>query len=110
MRAIPRKVLIHSVTVISGIERDTWGSEKPAAEIIINHVRVEPKAKLVTDKQNRQIKLAALMFYDTVNSSPAYEFSVLDRIKFCGKTYNIAVIDEFYDERKLHHLEIGLTL
>jgi hypothetical protein len=110
MRPIPRNYLIHKVKVLSEIIRDTWGNEIPGTETVISFVRVEPKTKLVIDKQNRQVKLSALVFYDMVNSTPAHEFSVSDRIIFKGRTYNIAVIDELYDASKLHHLEIGLTL
>jgi hypothetical protein len=110
MKPIPKKLLIHTVTVVSDISKETWGNETPGAETVISHVRIEPRSELVIGKQNRQVKLSGLMFYDMVNSSPAHDFSEIDKIDFHGNRYNIAFIKELFDASKLHHLEIGLML
>jgi len=110
MKPIPRKLLIHTVTVVSDIFKGTWGNETSGTRTDISFVRIEPRSELVIDKQNRQVKLSGLMFYDCVNSSPAFKFSESNKIEFHGNAYNIAFIKELYDASKLHHLEIGLAL
>jgi hypothetical protein len=110
MKPIPRKLLIHTVTVVSDIEKDTWGEETAGTQTVISFVRVEPKSKFIIDKQNRQIKLSGLMFYDCINSSPTFDFTETDKIEFHENCYNIAFINKFYDAGKLHHLEIGLSI
>jgi len=110
MKPIPRMLLIHTVTVLSDISKDTWGNETFGTKTVISNVRIEPKSKLIIDKQNNQVKISGLMFYDMVNSSPAYSFEETDKIEFHGNMYNIAFLKKQYDANKLHHLEIGLAL
>ena len=109
VRSIPRALLIHSVVhrynpseVDYGVV--TWGGERS-----IKHVRVEPSTKLVISKENKQVQLAALLNYCARNSSPqGIAFTLGDEIEFEGVKYTVVVVDRLYDDRKLHHLEVGL--
>ena len=109
MRAIPKKLLIHSAT-IKGVETsDRWGNEPTSAPINLTFVRVEPSSKIVKDKQNNDLQLNAIMFFDAKNSQPNdVVFTQEQIIVFNGIEYNIQTIEPLYDDKKLHHYELGL--
>lgn len=70
---------------------------------------MEPSGKIVRDKNNAEIQLAATLFYDCKNSKPnGMSFAEDDVIIFNGENYQIKTVDPLYDERKLHHFELGL--
>lgn len=108
MKPIPKKLLIHSAT-LKNVTFDDWQNETFTTAAELTSIRIEPSSKLVTDKQNRQITLAAIMFYDCRNSSPeAVEFHHGQRVEFNGTLYRIELIEALYDGEKLHHYELGL--
>lgn len=75
----------------------------------IRYVRIEPSSKQVTDTQNRQIQLSALLFYDGVNSAPrGISWKQGQKITFNGQPFTVQVVEPLYDARTLHHYEIGL--
>ena len=109
MKPIPKRLLIHSAT-LKGVTRDAWQSETLAPIAALTHVRIDPSAKLVTDKQNRQVTLTAEMIYDCRNSSPRdTAFTEGQKVLFAGREYTIETIALLYDEEKLHHYELGLV-
>lgn len=108
-KPIPKKLLIHSVTHKTGIHKDTWGNVTYDTTTALNRVRVEPSTKRVMSKENVEVQLAAVVFYDTVNSSPSTAFNTGEVIEFNGKDYTIMAIDSLYDEKRLHHYELGLV-
>lgn len=111
VQAIPRQILIHSATHSYTPHRDGWGNETFAGSNALQHVRFEPSSKLIVTKDNRQVQLAATMYYDCKNSSPqGVVFTVGDQIiQTGGKTYSVEVSDPIYDEAGLHHWELGLS-
>ena len=109
-RPIPKKLLIHSATHKYGPDKDAWGNIVYAGTRELIRVRIEPTEKRVLGKDNTEVQLNSLMFYDCVNSKPAgVIFEIEDAISFGGTDYIIVSIDPLSDESKLHHYEIGLV-
>ena len=109
MRPIPKTLLIHTVTLCKKGEEDRWGKDNPDYGTELTYVRMEPSGRIVRDKNNAEIQLAALLFYDCKNSSPRdVEFCVDDIIVFNGMKHKVETVDPLYDNRGLHHYELGL--
>lgn len=109
MKPIPRKLLIHTVVYAKVVTSDRWGKESLMDEMELNHVRMEPSSKVVRDKSGAEIQLAATLFFDCRNSRPAgVTFAVDDIIIFNGQKHSVQLVEPLYDERKLHHYELGL--
>ena len=110
MLAIPKNLLIHSA-LLQSVSKDKWQSETLNTIAELKKIRVDPSSKLITSKDNRQITLSAVLFYDCKNSRPCkISFEHGQKIAFNGNTYTIETIEELYDNRKLHHYELGLIL
>ena len=77
----------------------------------LKKIRVESSSKLVTSKDNRQITLSAVLFFDCKNSRPvSISFEHGQKILFNGNTYTIETIKKLFDDKELHHYELGLIL
>lgn len=110
MRSIPKGILIHSATLHKKVNEDRWGNGELDAGVELTYVRMEPSSKIVRDKNNAEIQLAATLFYDCKNSSPKnMTFSTDDIIVFNGMKHRIQTIEPLYDEKRLHHYEVGLV-
>ncbi len=111
MKPIPKKLLIHSAELFNAVQDDMWQSTDYKKMAELKNIRIDPSSELVTDKQNRQINLAAVMFFDCTNSTPhGVVFAHGQRIRFLGEDYTVETIEPLYDEHKLHHYELGLSL
>lgn len=110
MLAIPKNLLIHSA-VLQSVTEDKWQSETTENIAELKKIRIDPSSKLVTSKDNRQITLSAVLFFDCKNSRP-YDISFEhgQKIVFQGTEYTIETIEKLYDNSKLHHYELGLIL
>lgn len=109
MRSIPKNLLIHDVMLSKVEEKDRWGKETEGEGTELRHVRMEPSSKIVRDKNNAEVQLSAVLFYDCKNSSPkGVEFREDDKIAFNGQKHRIQTIEPLYDGKKLHHYEIGV--
>lgn len=110
MRPIPKKLLIHTVTLHKKISTDKWGNEKLDAGQALSNVRMEPSKQIIRDKNNAEVQLAATLFYDCRNSRPSdVSFEVDQIIDFNGQKYQIKTVEPLYDNSKLHHYEIGMV-
>lgn len=110
MKPIPKSLLIHSAELQEVVE-DEWQNEKVQSSTALMRVRIEPMSKLVTSSNNRTVTLSATLFYDCRNSRPAgVEFKQGQRLVFNGREYTVETIEQLYDNRGLHHLEVGLCL
>lgn len=90
-------------------DSDRWGEETLKDEQELNYVRMEPSSKVVRDKNNAEVQLAATLFYDCRNSRPKnIEFAVDDIIIFNGQKHSIQTVDPLYAGKRLHHIEMGL--
>ena len=109
MKPIPKHLMIHSAD-LKTVTADKWQAETLTLLASLKKVRIEPISKLITDKQNRQITISAMLFYDCVVSMPQNViFAEGQKIIFNGKKYTIETIEPLYDEKKLHHYELGLS-
>ncbi len=110
MRAMPRYLLIHEVTLCKVFDEDRWGKVILDDSVRIKFVRIEPSKQIIRDKNNAEIQLSATLFYDCRNSRPQdAEFSLDDVIYFHGEKYQIKLVEPLYDDERLHHYEIGLV-
>ncbi len=108
MRAIPKRLLIHSIKLIEKGQKDRWGNADET-EQAVNHVRIEPSTAIVRDKNNAEIQLAAVLFYDVINSRPRnIAFKVDQIIDFNDERYAVKSVESLYDGCKLHHYELGM--
>lgn len=109
MRAIPKSLLIHTVTLHKKVNEDRWGKGELDSGKKLTYVRMEPSGKIIRDKNNAEIQLAATLFYDCKNSRPRdVVFEVDDIIIFNGMKHQVMLIEPLYDNKHLHHYEVGL--
>ena len=109
INAIPKKLLIHSITLSRVAETDRWGTVEKETQYLLSHVRIEPSNKIVRDKNSAEIQLAATLFYDCRNSRPQrLAFFVDDIVVFNGQKYQVKLVEPLYDGERLHHYELGL--
>lgn len=110
MRPIPRSLLIHTVMLHRVANKDRWGKGELNDGTELQYVRMEPSSRIVRDKNNAEIQLAATLFYDCKNSRPKdVAFVVDDIIIFNGHKHRVQMIEPLYDGKCLHHYEIGLV-
>lgn len=109
MKPLPKHWLIHSAVLKTQIGEDGWQSPTHT-EQAIGRIRIEPSGRFVTDKENRQIQLAATLFYCCRNSVPrGVEFVEGQKLVFDGRKYQVETVEKLYDGRRLHHYEVGLA-
>lgn len=108
MRPIPVRLLIHSAQLRHPSGVDRW--QKPTYEDTdLARVRIEPSGKVIRTKDNTELQLASMLFFDCRNSRPSGAvFQPGDIIVFGDLTYTIRTVEQMYDESRLHHLEVGL--
>lgn len=107
IRPIPKSLLIHDIQLQTITGQDAWGKAKYSAPQEIKRVRVEPSSRVVRDKNNQEIQLAATIIHDCKNSSAA-EYHVDQIVTFKNETYRIETVEPLYDDRRLHHVEVGM--
>lgn len=107
MKPIPKSLLIHSAELYA-VTDGAWQSEEKTLLAKLKNIRVEPCSKLIVSSNNRSVTLSATLFYDCRNSAPTVEFKAGQLVEFDGKTYRVETVEELYDKRKLHHIEVGL--
>lgn len=109
MRTIPKNLLIHSATLSEVSSDNTWQEEQKTVIAELERVRIETLSKLVTTKDNRQVTLSAVLFYDCRNSRPKNpDFKQGQSVLWDNTEYVIETVEPLYDGRKLHHYELGL--
>ncbi len=109
IRPIPRRLLPH-FAVLQKNRRNQWGDAETIEESELRFVRIEPSSKMIKDKNNNEIQLAATLFFDCKNSGPKnILFEEGDTIVFNNQKHRIQLIEPLYDEKRLHHFEIGLV-
>ena len=111
MKPIPKHLLIHSAKAIKLSAPDTWNDRTDETIKALENIRVETSNALTITKDNRQVKVSATLFFDCINSKPkGFDFSETDIIETLGDRYEIISVDRFYDNKRLHHYEVGLCL
>ncbi len=110
MRAISKRLLIHNCTVNKPSTTDSWGNVTIIIATSLTKIRIDPSSSIKKDKQNNDIQLNSILFYDCKNSLPSsFTFEYEQKVVFNNKEYTVASIDYLYDRTKLHHLEVGLV-
>lgn len=109
MKPIPKRLLIHSAELSTPQNCDVWQKVTYSDPVTIQHVRIEPYTKIVLGADNTQRQQTATLFFDTANSSPSdTEFAVGQRVQSLGQMYTVLTVERLYDDRRLHHYEVGL--
>lgn len=80
VRPIPRSLLIHSGELLEEVKGD-WGSSGLNHLEDLRKIRIDPSSKVVRDKNNAEIQLAATMIYCCKNSRPSGRAETQDRIR-----------------------------
>ncbi len=110
MRAIPKSLLLHTVARVKTAPADFWENEEIVGQEEITFVRMEPSHRIIRDKNNAELQLSAVLFYDCRNSRPqGIAFAEDEIILFNGQKYQIREVEPLYDGRRLHHYEIGMV-
>jgi len=110
MKPISKRLLIHSVVLHTSPTSDGWGGGT-ATDLTIDHVRLEPSSAFVTTKDNEKVTLSAVLIYDVRYSTQIpvdWTNSLGWKITGLNRTYKIVKADPMYDEKRLHHWEMGL--
>lgn len=110
MRPIPKKLLIHSGTIAEITKVDRWGNATVPDPVVLKYVRIEPTKTVIRDKQNNEVQLSLVLFYDCKNSLPkGVKFTKDTVITINGEEHIIKTVEKLYDGKRLHHYEIGLV-
>lgn len=110
MRAIPKKLLIHDVTAYQEKSTKDWDSKALEEVGSISRVRIEPSSRIVRDKNNAEVQLAAALIIDCRNSDSYTDTFKEDLIiGFQNDLYKVVSVEPLYDERRLHHYELGMV-
>lgn len=103
MRPIQKRLLIHKITYIKSV-KDPWGSAKEKRTNVLN-VRVQPSKIYVQGSTGENITSRDIIFWDSFYSTPC-NFEEGQKVEFHGEIKTIQTISKFYDDDKLHHLEM----
>jgi len=110
MQPIPKSLLIHKGSIKGIKSTDIWGVESCSPFIELKYVRFEPYKRIIRDKSNNEIQSNTQMFYDCRNSRPKNQvFNTDTIISINGEEKKVISVEEHYDNRRLHHLEIILA-
>ena len=119
---IPKLLLIHSAELITEFAPDKWGKASEQDTVKLEHVRIEPSAKHVINGSGEVVQLAAVLFFDCRNSSPADVIfalkddtvngrtATIQKVSFEGRFFTVQTIEPLYaDKNRIHHYEVGLV-
>lgn len=110
MKPIPKNLLIHSAELFE-VTEGAWQDKNERFIAELKNVRIEPCSKLIATNENRSLTLSAVLFYDTHNSLPrGIEICCGNHVTFKGQKYRVETVERLYDNKQLHHLEVGLCL
>lgn len=110
MKPIPKNLLIHSADLFE-VTEGAWQDKSETLVAVLKNVRVEPCSKMIATNDNRSLTLSAVLFYDTRNSQPRdIEISCGNYVIFEKQKYRVETVERLYDNKRLHHLEVGLCL
>lgn len=119
MQSIPAQILIHSGTMTIYYAADKWGGTPTATTAPISHVRIEPYRRETHDRDQQEVTLTALMFFDCKNSACELPFVLpgdvynggkvkQQTISALGRVFVVKTVEPIYDDQALHHIEVGL--
>lgn len=118
LRTIPKCILTHSAVLRTVVDTDRWGS--PAyTDTPLSKVHVQPVHEFIKTKDDKEIRLNAILFFDCRLSVPSMDWqslfhsSALEdgqlKVVYNGREYTVYSIDLVPDdEGHLHHVEVGM--
>lgn len=120
MRPMPKKMLIHCAVLVTEYAPDLWGNASELNAVPLDRVRIEGSHRTVMTKDRQQITLSAVLFFDCTNSSSPIPFLLEGEthdskivknqfVEWNGKRYAVQSVEPLYDEKKIHHYEVGLV-
>lgn len=112
IKSIPKNLLIHTAKLYREPEEteNRWESVEPQEIAEVERIRIEPSSRIVRDKNNAEIQIAATLFFDCRNSRPLdIAIKEDDIIVFNGQKHSVTTVEPLYDNGRLHHYEIGLA-
>lgn len=108
IKPLPRRLLIHSCTIVRLGKPDKWGNRAEKDRTDLSVIRIETTEERTQDKQNTSKAKSAVLYYDCVLSKPVgYTFKLGDRVTFESENYVIHRIRRL-DTDKPHHYEVEL--
>ena len=119
MQSIPAQILIHSGTMTIYYAPDKWGGTPTATTAPITGIRIEPYRRETHDRDQQEVTLTAMMYYDTHNSTCTLPFVLpgdaynggkvkQETISALGRVFVVKTVEPIYDDTALHHIEVGL--
>ena len=117
---IPKRLLPHSAELVTKYDPDKWGNSPESDTVILEHIRIEPSEKIITENSEVKIKLSSTLFFDRKNSFPDVIFALkgdvlngkkvdIQQVIFGGRLFTVKTIEtHFADSKNIHHYEIGL--
>jgi hypothetical protein len=119
MQSIPARILIHSGTTTIYYDADKWGGTPDAVTAPIAGIRIEPYRRETHDRDQQEVTLTAMMYYDTHNSTCTLPFVLpgdtynggkvkQQTISAFGRVFVVKSVESIYDDTALHHFEVGL--
>jgi hypothetical protein len=119
MQSIPVQILIHSGTMTIYYDADKWGGTPDAVTAPIAGIRIEPYRRETHDRDQQEVTLTAMMYYDTHNSTCTLPFVLpgdtynggkvkQQTISALGRVFVVKTVEPIYDDQALHHYEVGL--
>lgn len=106
---IPKKLLIHNVIYLEKGESNGWDNVLNDP-VEINYVRVTPKNRFERKQNAEGIYATHVMLVDRINSSAFPNFKAGSTIKWFSKDYEISEVTPAYDDKEIHHYEVGMIL
>lgn len=118
LRTIPRKILKNTVTLKVPSAVNKYG-EQTYTSYQLEKVHIQPTHLITKSKDDKQVRLNAVLFYDNRVSSPFVDFMTQQasadslnaqmKIEQGSLVYTVETIDYVPDdEGQLHHIELGL--
>lgn len=119
MQSIPAQILIHSGTMTIYYAADKWNNTRTATTAPISHVRIEPYRREKHDRDQQEVTLTAMLFFDCKNSACELPFVLpgdaynggkvkQQTISALGRVFVVKTVEPIYDDQALHHFEVGL--
>lgn len=119
MQSIPAQILIHSGTMTIYYAPDKWGGTPTATTAPISRVRIEPYRRETHDRDQQEVTLTAMLFFDCKNSACELPFVLpgdaynggkvkQETISALGRVFVVKTVEPIYDDQALHHFEVGL--
>lgn len=108
MQPMPVGLMIHSAA-LNNVVVDDYQQESDVLAANLSRIRIVPSTEVIVDANGSDVQCSATMYVDMVVSYPRnVDVQVGQSVVWRGIRYRVAVVQQRYDESKLHHLEVKL--